>query len=195
MVYLKIVVYMEVNTMKFKKNIFLILILSFLAFNVANVSANPYPEIYYKINFGFNESGIHWYKNTEYNQQGFNWKGIHKKTHTKLSDRGYDLDGYKFGIIPTECEMKFCYGKDGYNHRGFNKYHQHINGTMYDDDGYDYLGFHKDTKINKYTGALYDASGYDVNHYDKSGFLDYRYRGGGGLSAPPLSLISLVAVN
>lgn len=177
---------------------------SFFAFSIISgfwflnlfcyVDATPVSENYYKSNYWFDDNGISEETGTAFNEDGFTWDGFYCGTREKVDKKGLDIDRYSKDGLPGSSWLG--YGKDGYNHRGFNKYHQHINGTMYDDDGHDYLGFHKDTKVNKYTGTVYDARGYNVNHYDKSGFLDYRYRGGGGLSAPSLPplLPSLVVV-
>lgn len=171
--------------MKFKKkSIFALSILSgFLFLNLLNVNAYPLPKNYYKLNFGFDLNGISEDTGTRFNYDGFTWDGFYRDTRQKFDHKGLDIDRYDFKGLP--CSSWLGYGEDGFNHRGFNKYAEHRNGTMYDDEGYDYVGFHKDTKINKYTGTEYDARGYDVNHRDRFGFLDLCYFGCDGAIAPP----------
>ena len=83
----------------------------------------------------------------------------------------------------SSCRARL--GKDGYNHRGFNRFGVHKEtGTLYDPEGFDRFGFNEGG-INKYTGTRYDPDG-----YDKDGLDQFRLPRldtiGGGLPPPPM---------
>ena len=133
-------------------------------------------------NFGFDEKGIHQITKQKYDRYGFDKEGIHIKTKSKLDLNGYDVDGYKKGMIYNYSTVKNRYGKDGFNHRGFNRFNIHRDTkTFYDLDGFNCYGFNVNG-INKYTNTKYDAEGYDINGIHMDGYSKYRT----GMAPTPL---------
>lgn len=121
-------------------------------------------------NFGFYANGINEFTHTKYDWRGFDREGNNVKTGTRLDKNGYDWDGYLSGAIYSYSSVSACVGKDGFNHRKFNKHGIHkITATKYDPEGFDCYGFNVQG-FNKYTRTKYDIEGYDINGLDKYGY-------------------------
>lgn len=111
---------------------------------------------------GYNHMGI--------TRRGFNKDGIHYKTNKPYDEKGQTKEG------------KYVYVEEWhntYNSDGFNRYHEHKNGTYYDDDGYNYKGINKKgfdrESIHYKTNKPYNEEGYKENgeyYYDEEGY-DY----------------------